>query len=472
MGPGCLIDGANNGSSSGSGLHHILFRSIDGLSLPRIGNHTNSAGKYALAVQDCTSIVGGVQNFNTSSDGLHFTGPITNAFIEGVTGSTGDDMLAFTPQDWAAYDVTNGTIQNVKVGFVKGTTNAHLMVMNGSKVAGQKIRDIEIGPISGTAGASDGGIYLTNFNQSPFGGPMDLDNVRIGVINMTLTTATNVVIMCGSAVKGITFEGIHMPYTGTESGALRVLSDGSGTPNIDHIRIRRITASATAPANCNLVNVSSGATVNQLTIDDLDIVLADTNSRAVLVVGTVSDLNIGKVRAQGSSAGVGTVVGTLTPGVLTRANIGSANLTNMRRLFLNYAGATATHIQADHVMALTCNRLVENLSSSGTVTYNQSGGKFDTFGSPPFHANGGALAVAIGGAFTKAGATANLSRAAAEAIRYTCANSDAGVDVSLLTPSDGDMAFNTNGALGCGTGPVVYNSAAGKWKQLYTGLTT
>lgn len=47
-----------------------------------------------------------------------------------------------------------------------------------------------------------------------------------------------------------------------------------------------------------------------------------------------------------------------------------------------------------------------------------------------------------------------------------------GVDVSALTPADGDITVNSNAALGCGSGRVIYNSAAGKWKHLYTGLTT
>lgn len=47
-----------------------------------------------------------------------------------------------------------------------------------------------------------------------------------------------------------------------------------------------------------------------------------------------------------------------------------------------------------------------------------------------------------------------------------------GVDVSALTPSDGDMALNSNASLACGVGLVVYNAAAGKWKNIYTGATT
>jgi len=46
-----------------------------------------------------------------------------------------------------------------------------------------------------------------------------------------------------------------------------------------------------------------------------------------------------------------------------------------------------------------------------------------------------------------------------------------GVDVATLTPTDGDLARNTNAALACLVGPTVYQTAAAKWKGLYSGVT-
>jgi hypothetical protein len=46
-----------------------------------------------------------------------------------------------------------------------------------------------------------------------------------------------------------------------------------------------------------------------------------------------------------------------------------------------------------------------------------------------------------------------------------------GVDAATLTPTDGDLAPNTNAALACLIGPAVYQTAAAKWKGLYSGVT-
>jgi hypothetical protein len=43
--------------------------------------------------------------------------------------------------------------------------------------------------------------------------------------------------------------------------------------------------------------------------------------------------------------------------------------------------------------------------------------------------------------------------------------------IGLSAPQDGDMVYNANGGLGCGVGVVIFNAAAGHWKNLYTGST-
>ena len=62
-----------------------------------------------------------------------------------------------------------------------------------------------------------------------------------------------------------------------------------------------------------------------------------------------------------------------------------------------------------------------------------------------------------------------ISRDATQAISVN--GSSLRADLALLTPTDGDTAYNTNTALGCGVGPAVYQAAAAKWKGLYTGAT-
>ena len=46
-----------------------------------------------------------------------------------------------------------------------------------------------------------------------------------------------------------------------------------------------------------------------------------------------------------------------------------------------------------------------------------------------------------------------------------------GVDFATLTPTDGDLARNTNAALACLLGPAVYQTASAKWKDPCSGGT-
>jgi hypothetical protein len=45
------------------------------------------------------------------------------------------------------------------------------------------------------------------------------------------------------------------------------------------------------------------------------------------------------------------------------------------------------------------------------------------------------------------------------------------MDITKLTPSDGDIVNNSNATLSCGSGPVIYNAAANEWKNLFSGST-
>jgi hypothetical protein len=70
---------------------------------------------------------------------------------------------------------------------------------------------------------------------------------------------------------------------------------------------------------------------------------------------------------------------------------------------------------------------------------------------------------------SQSGAGVLVTRDGSQAIRVR--GTDIPVDQTLLTPSDGDMIYNSNATPGNGLGVALYNTAAAKWKNLYSGLT-
>lgn len=92
------------------------------------------AGKYAVALQNIGRFTGRNIRFSGNrtvaggsttahaSDGLHFHGPGSNILIDGISGDTGDDMVAMTIRDYVGYMYagwTHGPFKNVIVRNVR-----------------------------------------------------------------------------------------------------------------------------------------------------------------------------------------------------------------------------------------------------------------------------------------------------------------------------------------------------------------
>lgn len=99
-----------NGSWLGHGLY---FRNVDRLRLSRI--KVQKALKWAILVADADDIDVRDITFDTLSDGLHCHAPMKRPRIYNVRGITGDDMLAFTTNDYPGFATSVGDFEDIEV---------------------------------------------------------------------------------------------------------------------------------------------------------------------------------------------------------------------------------------------------------------------------------------------------------------------------------------------------------------------
>ncbi|MGU3497933.1 hypothetical protein [Mycobacterium sp. C31M] len=109
--------GGNGGS--GNNKHGLLFRHVDNLDV-EIDKYTSTGpGKYAIAAGDIRGFRLALHDAQTTSDGVHITGPASSGSIPHVAGNTQDDMLAFTCGDYAEYADVGGDILDVSIGELR-----------------------------------------------------------------------------------------------------------------------------------------------------------------------------------------------------------------------------------------------------------------------------------------------------------------------------------------------------------------
>lgn len=145
--------GANGGGNIGHSLHTLVFRRVDGLVVENVEVATR-AGKYAVNIADATDFRVSNPTFDhVYSDGVHIQGPASHGLIEHVRGTTSDDSVAITGNDYETYADVHGDVTNVTIRDVDTRSDvANLVkVLAGLDCA---IDDIDVQKVRGTHGQS------------------------------------------------------------------------------------------------------------------------------------------------------------------------------------------------------------------------------------------------------------------------------------------------------------------------------
>ena len=445
---GTWARGSNSGT--GTGLHSLFFRHVDGLTLD-IPAMTSSAGKFAISIASCTNVWVSARGLAVASDGVHLQGPLNHVRIEQIVGSTADDTFAITACDWTPYNDTAGDVTNVSVGRISATSTAASLC----KVISSPnclVDGISIGQIQGTA---------------------QLNGVWIGDDPAQATTT-------GGTYGGITIDTVKAT-PGTTSSLMYLAS-----PNASVIRASLRAMSITGLLACVNIAGSSTATINllDLKIDcDATAVSPDLSGAVFLnsSTTTIKKMVISDSRYKGNAASFVYVnAGTLTDltvrdsyitysgttqftvrhfaGTLSRVNFMGGFVEGAGNVFRKEGSGTTYLYLGDGFTAASCSRVAD--VRAGTTVVKLGHPHFDTLTNAAFFTNAGTYV--FDGTISTNGSFTLLQRAASESVR--CLSPELPVDINALAKTSGDMALNTAAATGTNPGAGVVICDGTTWR--------
>lgn len=459
--------------------HGMLFRRVDGLTvLPRkmTNTRTTKGGGYAIAPGDVTRAnIYGVDG-NVGSALVQFQGPAKYLSVHQLTGTCGDDMVAFVGVDgqsvtdsqlgdvegditdfsvadihsdnsWTSLKLAAGTgangVQRKIARFqARGFTGTCQQgVVNIVDYAGPtwvegQLRDISAIPGAGFASVTVG---ATNAKSVRIDGlPFDASKVTptVGIVNVTAPCQDlqidGLTIFGAPAADGIGVR-VAASITALRLGRLRALDTGTlGQKSVSGITVQA-------------ANVSVG----QITISDVHRDALSTN--LVQIDATATGLNLGELIVSDGYQLATSVINSSADS----ANKARVRISNWRQPQGALVGAT-----------FPCDVYTSNVEVAPTSGGNPGGGAVRANSAAATPVRVRAVNTVVTGA-----STSLLSRTATQAISANGPSATA--DLSILTPQDGDIVYNTNAALSCGTGPAVFHTGGtgNGWKNLYSGAT-
>lgn len=427
---GTWARGSNAGSQSAT--HNLRFRHVDGLRVRDL-RITSSAGKYAISIGDATNVRVGGLDLAVFSDGVHLTGPLTGAVVRDISGSTGDDVVAITPQDWANYADTLGPVSDVVIENLEATTNAaQLILLGGAAGSLSRVRARNIG--GSTTNASRGAVLIGNDSGDPGTATGSVDDITVENVTTRITNSANCVIRIYAGSGGtIRLRGLTHNNTG---GLSRIVNIISGTV-VAALSVEGVRATPNTSTDGIWVN----GTINDLVVRDWQsaitgyvVRLDDATSSARVDRLTMSDVHLtlpstngGYIRAQLSGH-------TLPVAALT-------NCVADKTAWIADVGCTIAFLLSN-VRTTNSGSGIMNLRSTAVAT---------------IRGGGNDLSAGASGVVLAAGAVANCYT-----LGFPC-------DVNSLTKVANGMAFNTNGARSCGAGPITCDGT--NWKHIFTAAT-
>lgn len=448
---GGIWDRNNIGDDGALGGMTILLRRIDGLTINDVEVVTiNAVAKFAINIGDATDVITQPIKFNTSSDGIHFEGPNKRITVRDVSGSTGDDSVAFTSREYLAQRDICGNIEDILVENVNTTSlQSAVKILSGP---GTYVKNATVRTIRGT-----GAVAFNYFDDLTVGaGP--LYNLLVEDVKY-LSTGGAPVIITGTGGKNAIIRNVQDIWPDTSGRVLVLLGGTSDSISIDGLSYDHTGGTST---NKQWVKIGSGASIGQLRIYNA----SATNLGSSLLIqvdGTVNRLIGTNLQADFNEAMQSRLALFNSASVIGSAVISNVQQYQGMAVLDTATGATIGPVHINNVWTKGCRRF-SNVYSTLDLMLTST-----TINSPTlavFYVNNANLTIR-GSGINRATAWDGIQRqVGTEVIRII--NPDFPADLSLLTKANGDKAYNTNSGLACGVGPAISDGTA--WKNLYSGL--
>ncbi len=483
------VDGSANGA------HSIFLRHIDGLLIREL-IVSSTGGKYMIAIGDVTNYhIADITGGNLASDTVHITGPARYGLVENVNVVTGgDDVVATTTTDYAAYSDTHGDITDLTIRNIKGGNTTRIVLIAGASYAsgqgdGHLLDRIVVDTITQTG--SGAAVWTGAGGNTDTLGSIDISHVYGGAI--ALRHPNHRVVTVRDAPRGvvpatqdsntvINIARLILRDTTVASGNFLLLNNAGIT--IDHLEIDNLTSAYDSLVNLTLGTVKKAmltsvrytgpnnmlaiaGTLLALVFQSVSVVLNTStthvvrvNANGVLGTATFNDTDV-----TGVDTNTATLVNMVSSATVNAILVNRGTYTTFARFLEKASGATGTTVlRVNDAVVSGANRLAQ--VGGGVLDFAYSNLRLSGVANQPVRLYNSATGRISGNGWSgyTGGALVTDTAAAVQ-----CTAADFPVDLSLLSKANGDRASNTNSSLACGVGPAVSNGTS--WKNLYSGTT-
>jgi hypothetical protein len=271
----------------------IVMRFVDGFEVSSF-EQTGSEHKYVFLICDSTDIKCGSIIFANDSDGLHFQPPINNLVITNISGSTGDDTLAFTMGDYPNFNLCDtGDIENVIIDNVNVTSDQKHVKLTGSGDGGLSVfRNFKVSNITGRSGGS--AIEVLNDSFTPLLENTKTENVVFSRISSWPEFTTGNIFRLQNGSGDITIKDCVWDRTKSKTFCL-VPTGYAG--QIDNLTLRNITSKDEAEnIQASQLVSANDLTVKNLVFDCIKMEYPDNGSNGCFILqvgsGAVQEISI------------------------------------------------------------------------------------------------------------------------------------------------------------------------------------
>jgi hypothetical protein len=444
-------DAGNNTVSSSLTHGFIYARHVDGIRI-EVDRYVATGTGRGIGIGDVTNSWTRMNDVSTTSVGYQVSGPANNVHLDYIAGSAGDDLVAFTAGDYPDQQATAGDITNITVGNLFAR-DSHLNLFKLLSGAGRFIGKVKVmGALTGT-GRGQGvcigdDIYMPQTTGGTYG---DID---LGTVDLQSTSYS--IALNGPAIKTLRIRSVFDPSSPTHVGT-PVSIAGSSTATIKNLIIAGTITGRTE----GIVTIASAAmTVDRIILDKMHIEPNNLSTifKAVTLTGAATVGDVVFNECTGTFIGQTQYLVYAATGTVKNIHFRGGTITNGNCLVYLQAAAGAT-IWLSGTAVTGAGRIANILSNATIILEN------------PVISTTGAAVYLSSATLTVSGSCLSafvVQKAATETLRMNGITLKS--DITVLTPADGDMVFNTNGSA-AGGGTAVFSAGIGKWKGLYSGTT-
>lgn len=432
---------------------------------------TNQGGRFTISISDFYNVtVDGTYLISTAGDGVHLTGPGDVALVTNTRGTAGDDMVVTNLQDSNTPYImdTEGSMSNVTVRDLvtkNGGSRGFCHYEIGSTPTRWSMSNLHLEKISGTTFNPLVLIQnaVTNLTMRGILGAPQQANIPL------ISVLSNPGMGSGITAEDITWNSL----LAATSGIMRV-ADPRGNILVKNMRFSQPSAGTNYGLylNGSLNGSSYGPPVVSIdgfyTGSEPNAVYAASPQDATALYFGFTTASSGattvNIRNCFNRSNTGFVVQKTNPGQVNQYNICDSQVGGTA-LAQFPASDNATTVRLHNVKCYA-----PLVKTSSVVTLETSNCDFSVSSGALVQLTGTGAGATIRLANTaQTGSSALVSRDGTQSIRVR--GTDISVDQTLLTPGDGDTIYNSNATPANGTGVAMYNTAAAKWKNLYSGTT-